>query len=261
MRLKLGLRPISRNGAIPINYQYPLSAAIYKILSKAAPDYADFLHDRGYAAPSGRLMKMFTFSKLWIPKVRMKNDRLYGADTHWSFQIASPMQDEFVQNFVLGLFESQSITIAGPGARTEFLIETVETLPVPDFAQVTRFKSLSPFTASTMQEKNGKLGIHYYSPTEPGLAEALENNLVQKYQVINGKPPENNRLLFKLEKEDKPRQKLVTIKEGTSEATKVKAFETYFTLTGSAELKQTAWECGLGEHNSQGFGMIDAIES
>jgi CRISPR/Cas system endoribonuclease Cas6 (RAMP superfamily) len=29
------------------------------------------------------------------------------------------------------------------------------------------------------------------------------------------------------------------------------------TLTGSADLMQVGWECGLGEKNSAGFGMVD----
>ncbi|MFQ6116059.1 MAG: CRISPR-associated endoribonuclease Cas6, partial [bacterium] len=64
MRIKLSLRPKGKTTQIPINYQYPLSAAIYKILQQASPAYAEFLHDKGYPAPSGRLMKLFTFSRL-----------------------------------------------------------------------------------------------------------------------------------------------------------------------------------------------------
>ena len=51
------------------------------------------------------------------------------------------------------------------------------------------------------------------------------------------------------------RSKLIVIKEGTPEETKRKAFESYFTLTGSTELMRPAWGCRLGEENSMGFGM------
>jgi len=33
---------------IPINYQYPLSSAIYRIIAKGDRQYADFLHEKGY---------------------------------------------------------------------------------------------------------------------------------------------------------------------------------------------------------------------
>ena len=52
---------------IPINYQYPVSAAIYKILQQADEEYARFLHDTGYQkANSLKTFKLFTFSDLMV---------------------------------------------------------------------------------------------------------------------------------------------------------------------------------------------------
>ncbi len=261
MRIKLSLRPVSNAKAVPVNYQYPLSAAIYKILDKASPEYATFLHDQGYTAPSGRLMKLFTFSRLWIPGVRFHNNALYGSDAHWRFQIASPMHETFVQNFVLGLFEAQTIDIAGCGLRAEFVVELVETLPQPEFTDAMRFKCLSPITASTVREDHGKLGIRYYTANDPDLPEAIRKNLLQKHEIIHNAPPYDDHLEFSFEGKDHPKSKLITIKEGTPAETKIKALETYFTLQGNPELMQTAWQCGVGEHNAQGFGMIDLVQN
>lgn len=259
MRIKLSLRPVNKQSKIPINYQYPLSAAIYKILRRASPEYAEFLHNRGYAAPSGRLMKLFTFSKLWIPNARIARDFLTGANEPWRLQVGSPMLEEFVQNFVLGLFESAEITIAAGGNRTAFRIEQVETLPIPEFKARMRFKCLSPVVVSTMREYGGKLRPYYYRPEDEDLSAALRKNLLEKYDIIHARKPEDAGLTFRLESNDKPKSKLIAIKAGTSEETRIKAFETYFTLEGSTELMRTAWECGLGEHNSQGFGMVEVV--
>ncbi len=111
MRIKLTLGPVEKKCIIPINYQYPLSAAIYKILASGSLDYAEWLHQKGYLSPGGKPMKLFVFSKL------------------------------------------------------------------------------------------------------------------------------------------------ITIKEGSAEETRVKAFESLFYLTGSKELMQVAYECGIGQRNSMGFGM------
>ena len=268
MRISLQLRPAGHSAAVPLNYQYPLSAAIYKILRQASPEYASFLHDQGYPAPSGRLMKLFTFSKLWIPGGRKQGRWLQGNNGAWLLQIGSPMQKEFVQNFVLGLFETARLTIMGQGARAELNVEQVEALPPPSFEQSCRFKCLSPIVVSTMREHNGKLQPYYYRPYDAGLSEALHKNLLEKYQIIHGiQAPTfsdkvgSSKLHFRLEAQDKPKSKLITIKEGTPQATRIKAFETYFTLEGSPELMQVAWDCGLGEHNSQGFGMVEVVGS
>jgi CRISPR/Cas system endoribonuclease Cas6 (RAMP superfamily) len=44
MRFKLLLHT-SKGSLLPFNYQYPLSAAIYKIIQRADREFALFLHD------------------------------------------------------------------------------------------------------------------------------------------------------------------------------------------------------------------------
>jgi CRISPR-associated endoribonuclease Cas6 len=261
MRLQLVLRPQAKRAIVPFNYQYPLSAAIYRILHRASPEYARFLHDRGYAAPSGRLMKLFTFSKLNIPNVRPANGGLEGSGGPWTLQVGSPMLDEFVQHFVLGLFHSAEVSIGAAGFHAVFRIEQVESLASPEFGEKMRFRCLSPVVISTMHEHNGRLQPYYYRPDDPKLGESIRKNLLEKYEIVNLRKAEDDRLQFYLESQDKPRSKLIKIKEGSAEETHLKAFETFFTLEGSAELMQAAWECGIGEHNSQGFGMVEAIPS
>jgi len=51
--------------------------------------------------------------------------------------------------------------------------------------------------------------------------------------------------------------KLLHIKEGAAEETKIKAFAMPFAIRGNPELTKVAWECGLGDKNSLGLGMID----
>jgi CRISPR-associated endoribonuclease Cas6 len=47
MQFKLTLSG-TKGQYIPINYQYPLSACIYKIIERADAAYSLFLHDRGH---------------------------------------------------------------------------------------------------------------------------------------------------------------------------------------------------------------------
>lgn len=258
MRIRLTLHPEKRHASVPVNYQYPLSAAIYKILSQASPAYAEFLHDRGYPAPSGRLMKLFTFSRLWIPGARFEDGRLIGTRPGpWSLQIASPMMEDFVQYFVMGLFQDTRLEIAAMGVRAGFVIHQVEALEMPRFSEETRFKTLSPIVVSTAREYGGKMSKYYYRPGDAELSEAIRQNLLQKHAIIHGRAPGDDRLQFLLDPEERPKSKKITLKEGTPQATEVKGFETRFTLRGSIELMRVAWECGLGDHNSQGFGMVE----
>ena len=262
MRIRIYLTPVDgRSATIPINYQYPLSATIYRILHEAAPAYAEFLHQSGYRSPVGRLMKLFTFSKLWIPDVRIVNGRgLTGSEKPWKLQIGSPFQDEFVQNVVRGLFFQRRLVLAAEGFHAEFEITRIEVLPKPKFLPEMKFKCLSPITVSTGYQRGDKFRALYLSPEDPRFSELVRKNLLQKYEILHGKQPEDGSLQFRVLPNARIRSRLIAIKSGTPEETRIRAFETHFLLQGNPDLMEVAWECGIGEHNSQGFGMIEPRE-
>lgn len=264
MRVKLTLKPAKRTCIIPINYQYQLSSAIYSILSSASPEYSQWLHEIGYTAPNGKPLKLFVFSKLFVPRVKIYDGALIVRNySPCLLQIQSPMLQDFVQNFVVGLFSAQSIVIASRYGKETFYIQQVETLPEPDFSEEMKFKCLSPIVASTMRD-NGE--EHYFRPNEPELGEAIRKNLISKFETIHRHPPKDDNLNFELDEQYIERRggvkrisKLIHIKEGTSEETRIKAFECPFYLKGSIELIKTAYECGIGQKNSMGFGMVEVV--
>ena len=268
MRIKLTLAATNRSEffKIPINYQYPLSAAIYKILNSGSPEYARFLHDQGYKTPDGRLSKLFTFSYLTIPHKRIEAG-IFVVPTSlpMTLFISSPMLDGFVQHLVMGAFAQQRIDIAGHGQRNSFLITQVEAIPAPEFSPVTHFICQSPFVVSTIHERDGKLRPYYLRPDDPNLSTAVRKNLIQKYYAIHQQSPVDDALEFSLDSGYISRRggpdkvtKLITLKEGhTTAETRIKSIFAPFTLTGSPDLMRTAWEAGLGEHCSQGFGCVE----
>ncbi len=265
MRLKLSLIPLNPKTVVPINYNYPLSSALYKILARAAPDYAKWLHVNGYRSPAERFIKLFTFSRLYLPgKPLLRNRTLAaGDDRPWFLHISSPMEFDFVQNFVMGLFEEQKLEIGGPGAVGHFLIESIETLPEPEFSSHMHGKTLSPIVCTTKRETEGRVQKYFYRVTDDDLPQALRQNLLAKYETIYGKPCNSQGLQVQFDMDyfqqrgERRVSKLIIIKEGTREETKIKGFEVPFSMNGSMELMRIAWHCGLGDKNSMGFGMVD----
>lgn len=264
MRIKLTMRPGQATTRVPINYQYPLSAAIYKILRLASEPYSAFLHDKGYRTPGGRFMKLFTFSKLRNSHINIRKTpgltSLESREGHWTLLVGSPMVEEFVQHFVLGLFQSSEIVIAGGGVSATFQVAQVETLPAPPRSHQLRTTTLSPVSVSKSVVRNGRELPHYLLPDDPGLSTALKNNAVQKHLLVHSDKPEDDSFNLTFEKEDRPRTKLITIKENRPDETKRRGFEGRFILSGSPELIQTVWQCGLGEAGAMGFGMIDVLK-
>lgn len=274
MRLQLHLTPIQQPSFIPMNYQYPLAAAIYKILAGIDPQYATWLHDQGYESAKGRAMKLFVFSKLFIPQVRPRGNVLeIQTREPCGLYISSPMLNNFIQSLVLGLFAHQEITIANQEVAGHFLVEAIYQLPNPDFAVLLRstpdgwlpFRSLSPITLSTKEDYQGSLSIHYLRPDDPRLSEAIRHNLEDKYAIIHQDVPQDDHLEFRLDQDYitqrggyKRISKLIWIREGDkTRETKIPSFVAPLKLKGSEELIACAYECGLGEKNSLGFGMIE----
>jgi len=270
MRIKLTLRAIAKSTNLPFNYQYPLSAAIYNILSHSSPEYSDFLHNQGYIGPDNKPRKLFTFSRLFFtPKCRPRGSALKVIpNSRATLYISSPMLRDFVQHFVIGLFSNQHIEIAGPHSKSVFFVEQVETIPEPEFTSPCRFRALSPIVLTTQIDTANGLQTYYYRPFDGGLSNAVRESLVHKHETVYGEPPQDTSLEFSIDKDyiDKrggPKRvsKLITIREGFSDATKVKGFIAPFTLTGSTELMRTAWECGLGDKCSMGFGCVELIQT
>ncbi|MBN1349946.1 CRISPR-associated endoribonuclease Cas6 [candidate division KSB1 bacterium] len=269
MRIKLTLAPLERRSFIPFNYQHPLSAAIYKILSTANQQYAEFLHQKGYLTVDGKPLKLFTFSYLFIPRVKVVKNMLgifnFSAVT---LQISSPLIDDFIQNLVIGLFENQELAIGNRYTVGRFTIQAVESLPTPEFAPLTKFTCLSPFVASTMKEHDGRLQPYYFRPDDPELGEALRQSLLRKYETIYHHLPQHDRLALVLDADYVARKggthkvtKLITLKEhAAGEATQIKAIYCPFTLSGSTELMQVAWDAEIGGRCSQGFGCVAVVD-
>ncbi|HRQ50886.1 MAG TPA: hypothetical protein PLR74_10150, partial [Agriterribacter sp.] len=70
-------------GIIPVNYAYPLSAALYRIIAKGDAGYASFLHETGY----GKGFKFFTFSQISCP-FTIAGSRMHLLASELRFQVA-----------------------------------------------------------------------------------------------------------------------------------------------------------------------------
>lgn len=237
---------------IPINYQYELSAAIYRILSKADQAYAAWLHDNGFMV-DGKRFKLFTFSRLIVPKYGIDRERqrmIINSDTvewHISF-----LPEKSTLQFIQGVFCDQSFQIADRISGATFAIREVQVMPPLVYVPVMEFQTLSPVCVSHRNEY-GK--TDYLSPDAPNYAEGLLTGLLARYKALYGHDYNGDASIdFQLIGKTKP--VLVKIKAGTPAQTFVKGYQYRFRLALSEKLMRIAYEGGLGEKCSLGFGMI-----
>lgn len=143
MQFRLTLRPTTSQTLVPFNYAYRLSAFIYAVLADANKQYADFLDAKGYEFSSTRRFKLFTFSDLIMPNVRM-DARAGGlwVNSPYIEWVVSFYMDTAAQHFIAGLFQDQRCVIASPRHRAEFINERVEAVPVEISGQTVQLRTL-----------------------------------------------------------------------------------------------------------------------
>jgi len=252
MRIRFELTP---RGAVwlPWNHQYELSSAVYATIAHASPGFSKFLHDRGFIA-DGKQFRLFTFSPL-MGKVIDRTS--YGLLLQAPIELlcSSPVP-EFVRAVAEGALQVGVLRVK----EIELPVSQVETLADPEFSSKMLFSPLSPVTVSTGRvDSDGKMRATYLSPEEPAFFEHLTNNLLRKYEALNGQPPEDLKVSFRLASELMPARrrlsKLIDIK-----GIKVRGWLVPIEAEGEPELLRLAYETGLGEKNSAGFGMVEVAK-
>lgn len=234
MRFKLTLQLNKQKfgSAIPLNYQYEQSAVIYKILSEANNEYAQWLHDNGHSL-AGKCFKLFTYSRLLVPayKIRKRDERLIiTSDTvEW---IISFLPEKSTETFIKGIFSNRIFRLGDKISKTEFVVQQIEVLPVPEFSTETVFETISPICISKRQE--GKKTA-YLSPKDSYAKEAVYTSLLSRYEAFYDKPFSGS-AGFDFEVMNEPKSILVKIKAGTPQETKVRGYMCKFMASGDPEL-------------------------
>lgn len=259
MRINLVLSIAGEGRMLPINYQYELSAWIYRTIHYGNPEFAAWLHDKGYSA-GNRTFKMFTFSNLQIERYEVIRDRMRilsdEVSLHVSFRI-----DEAVQHFITGLFQKQSASIGDSKGRVYFDVRVAETLPVPDIKEKMQFRTLSPVCITRPIDFDGKMSAEYLSPDHPEYEKRFFENLVTRYKAahpeVNGHFGDTS--WYRLTVTGKPKSRLVKIKADTPQETRIRGFLYNLECIAPVELLQFGYDAGFGEKGSLGFGCVGEI--
>lgn len=260
MRFKITIVTNEINGVIPINYQYPLSSAIYKILAKGNAGYAEFLHERGY----GKGYKFFTFSDLKF-KYKRKDDRMFLLDPKVELIICFHLP-EASKTFVEGLFKSEEIVIADQKSKTRFEIQSIQSLSNPlrdlkedEMTQIT----LKPISAVVAGKKKPNGNYDFFQPDEAGFGESLIYNWERKIAAAwDAETSEESILMLEVEKYNNPfRSRLITIKANTDEKTQIRGFLNFkLKLTAERRFIDLLINAGAGLYTAQGMGCLEVVE-
>ncbi|WP_400222583.1 CRISPR-associated endoribonuclease Cas6 [Methanobrevibacter smithii] len=242
MRLEIILKG-KNNFKVPFNYNHILSAIIYNKIADL--NFANELH-------SSKSFKFFTFSQIYIPKRRIVKDGIIAKDGVISFYISSP-NDFLIKSLVDGFLEDLEISFQNQ----KLTIQKIEALKTPEFSSKSEFKTLAPIIVRTKKEIDGELKIWDLAPSDK-FFKSLENNLIKKYIKFNNLTKTDKKINIYSDM-NFVKRKRISINKGNA-TTHHRAYMMDLILEGDRDLIEFAYDVGIGEKNSMGFGMIKLLE-
>ena len=254
MRFKLNLSMTDRKqNVLPVNYQYELSAWIYKMINQNDPNFAAWLHAKGFC-DHNRQFRLFTFSNFNVRHREIMGDRLtIKADPIGL--IISTLPEETILHFMTSIFRDREFHLGDRISSVGFKINSIEAMPPPVFTDVMSFRSLSPVFVS--QKIEGRKQSKYLSPVDDGYIQLIIDNLKEKLKLFTGVESQFDASKAELELISPPKQKGIAIKANTPQATKLIGYHYNFTIRADAELLRIGYYTGFGEKGSQGFGCCE----
>ena len=258
MRFKITLNRTGRQRMLPMDYQYYLSAWIYKVIGKADREFSNFLHTEGYTT-GYKQFKLFNYSPLNFGRPTLwKEKTLFEIHTDQLSMTVSFYLAEAAEKFIIGLFNNQTVYVGDQFNGLDLVVGQVERLPEPVLTNTMIYRAVSPVVISRKNDDNKY--AQYLAPTDDNYNELLRQNLLSKHNSIPKVDALSEDLYFQFALKSEPKSKLVTIKPYTSEQSKVRGFVFDFTLTCPVEIHQLILSTGIGEKNSMGFGWTEKIE-
>ena len=235
---------------LPINYNHLLVGVIYRFLAESDPEYASFLHNEGYVAAEKRF-KLFTFSQLMAERRRITGATIhFGSTLTW--YVSSPVE-RFLSHFADTLLTEGRLSIG----QHQLRVRDVTVPRIPRFRSEMSFRCLSPITMSTKRQRNGKPVMHYCLPDDPAFSELIRQNLIRKHEAIHGRVPHDDTLTFTFDEAYINKRQGRVTRLVDYKGIKIKGIMCLFRVSGSPALIQTGYECGFGDKNSAGFGMVE----
>ena len=238
MKLKITLsadNPI----VLPLHYNYILQSFIYNNLDDI---YSLFFHDYGF--PYGkRYFKLLTFSTLFGRKRVIKGAKriIFFPPIHFYF---SSILEEAISSHAKVLLNKKSLKLG----QNEVFLKSVQSIKEEVKGSKITVKTLSPITIHSTGEDKKTV---YYNPQQEKFYQLLEENLRKKCKVISIKGDLES-IKISPAKGSFFKKAVVLYKNGFI----IEAWKGKFTIEAEPQVIEVALKAGLGDRNSQGFGMV-----
>lgn len=165
---------------IPVNYNYYVQSAIFKLLSEGDTEYARNLHNVAYGGKNK--YKFFVFGNL-VGKNHFHDKKLYyEGDIEIKIRSAS---DEFIQILTDAISKSGQLCIGNHHLRIKSVDKSDYRITEP----LIKVRTLSPIVAKRQTDNNKSI---YYCPQDVRFIRRIRETFENKYEVFFGQRPQTS---------------------------------------------------------------------
>lgn len=253
-KLVLAVKSESFGNVLPVSYQYELSAAVYRRIRENFETYLHWLSSNGFAPVDDCRNRLFSFSNLYIPRIRVENDRLHILVKKVQMWI-SFLPVRGTREFVHTLLEGDTFVLGDRRSRVELAVEEIIDCPTPEFGTEAEYLALSPIVFMVARSNRS---MEYIGPDYPSYADCFYRSILAKYEKIFGRPFEGN-ADFSWNLLSEPKRKGIFMMRFTPEESKVIGYMYKFKVSMDPLLHQIMYETGIGEKVNLGFGCVEIL--
>jgi len=241
MRIKI-LLELQEALLVPWDYRTSLTRVIYDTVALSDAEYSRWLHDEGFKK-GNKAYRLFVYSDLQPQHCIAEKEGLRVSQL-LTWQVASP-DLRFAEKFMDGLQKKNHRLDL---FQTTFNVIDMLQLETPSFQGNLVPNTISPIVVSTYNPQISRHPV-YLSPDQPEFVHSLEKNLIAKWEAFHGRTWNGGELGIR---GWNPQNKLIRVFH-----TNIRAWYLKTQIWGPEELIRFAYDAGLGEKNSQGFGMLE----
>jgi len=242
-----------------MDYQYYISAWIYKTIMQSSVEFATFLHDKGFGADEGKLFKLFCFSRLDFGKpVLHSEEKLFGVNAETMRLKISFDIPQAASHFIEGLFKDQELYLGNNVHGINLKVTSVELLSEPSFNETMHYRMVTPWVVSIKEED--KPQPVYLAADDERFPTQAARHLAEKHNLTHTGTPTVGHGQITINRINGFKRSGFVISPGTPRETRVIGNLFEFTLTAPATIHQMAWNAGISEKSSMGFGWCEIVE-
>lgn len=245
MQIKL-LFKLNEPITLPLGYQYALQSLIYKIIQVGDADYSEFLHSEGYPGLSSNL-KLFTFGMI-SGKNKINRTHITFYDSI-EFEVRCVMED-FFNAFLKGLDTSDIWDLN----HNPIKLERADIYNLIIEGSDITISMISPLTIHITRILNDQKKTLYLNPLNYEIQDLLSQNTRNKIAAAYGVDIDEDVTFIceSLKRSDK----IVT---SFKNKIKITGWMGNYQLKAPPQVLTLLYNTGLGDRNSQGFGMFEVL--